>query len=301
MLVAVLAVAALVTAATSDNGASIFVAPGTAGLALTRLLEEEVGRQALAPSAAQADLLISLSEEGDLLRFQCRSADGEVLLERAIDTEVGLAAALRVAVVLSQEARARFAVAVPPTPTAAPFHLGRGLSAGPSFGFFARPLTPQFGAQLVVDLDLELLRLALGLRLGGLGCCSPETAQLSSSITAVAVLLQAEPRLFALGPLELLATLGAGVAVDGGTARPKVFQGATPAQAVSGVGLSGRLGLRLELPLSARFSVLLGGGIELYAARLSVALPGPFASNAAPFEGGPLSPWTDLSLRWAVF
>lgn len=301
MLASWLAAAALVTAATSDNGASIFVAPGPAGLALTRLLEEEVGRQALAASAAQADLLVSLREEGDILRFQCRSADGEVLLERAIDTAGGTAAALRVAVVLSQEARARFAVAGPPTPTAAAFHLGLGLSVGPSFGFFARPLTPQFGAQLAVDLDLELLRLGLGVRLGGLGCCSPETPQLSSSITAVAVLIEAQPRLFKLGPLQLLGALGVGVAVDGGTALPKVFQGTTPAQAVSGIGLSGRLGVRVELPVGARFSLLFGGGAELSAARLSVALPGPFASNAAPFEGGPLSPWTDLSLRWTVF
>lgn len=301
MLVSTLAVVALVTAAPPETGAAIFVAPGTAGLALSRLLADEVGPAALAASPAQADLLVSLTEEGDLLRFLCRSRDGEVLLERAIDTAGGIAAALRVAVVLSQEARARFAVAVPPTPTASPFHLGLGLSAGPSFGFFARPLTPQFGVQLAVDLDLELLRVALGLRLGGLGCCSPETAQLQSAITAVAVLLQAEPRLLALGPLQLLATLGAGFAFDGGTAQSKVFLGPAPAQSVSSVAFSGRLGLRLELPLSARLSVLLGGGAELYAARLSVTLPGPFANNAEPFAGGPLSPWADLSLRWAIF
>lgn len=283
-------------------GPTIFVSPNRNGPALVRLLEEEIGSDALIIDRGRADLVVSLEEERQALRLQCTTRGGELLIDRVIDLSAGQLAAVRVAVILVQEARASVVVAAPPPPSpAAERRFSLGVSAGPALGFFSGPFTPQLGIKAAVDLDLEILRLAVDARLAGLGCCAPESPAIRGNLTGFLLLAEVDPRLFTLGPGTFYGALGVGFGFDGGTAQAKVFAGPSALQSVSAFALSGRAGLRVDFSLAGPFSLVAGGGIELFAGRLKVTLPGDFSNSNEPLSGGPVNPWFDLGLRVRAF
>jgi hypothetical protein len=281
--------------------ATLYLSPRPGSEALRRLLIEEAGPSAIVDDASAADLVAELRVEGAQLMLECRGSDGEVVISRSIAGRIDDAAALRVAVVLLDEALAsRPARRAPSTAPAAPARRSLlGISVGPSLGFFSRPLTAELGVRLAADLDLEEVRLLLEGRLLGIGCCSPESLQIRSDLTAVAVTAEADLPILKLGPAQLFGAGGVGVTFDWGTAQSKVFAGPGATQSVSQATFAGRVGVRLELPLGPRLALVAGGGIELFVGRLGIALPGPFASNTETFGGGPACPWADLALRWA--
>lgn len=294
----------LLTAAEARAG-GIFIDAGslTSSVAVELALE---GRT-ISTSTSGATAIARLWSEPGALQVEVRSPSGSLVAARRVPIEAERSAALRIAVlVIADATRASPAARTTTTTTAAAstlaaaqntpeFQARFGLSLAGSLGSWTLPSAPSVGLVLSGLLDLERLRLEVGLGVDGLCCGLLRGGIISARSLELSLRGTLGLLLWSLGPLDVLVLGGGGLAVRRVESTVLAFASSAPAETQVGVEAFLRAGAGLEWrPFSGGPHVGLRAGATLRFGRLTVRLPEPYSSETAAIDPGIIGAWTEL-------
>lgn len=293
----------LVTAAEARAG-GIFIDAGslTSSVAVELALE---GRT-ISTSTAGATAIARLWSEPGALEVEVRSPSGSLVAARRVPIEAERSAALRIAVlVIADATRPGPAARTTTTTTAAPalaaapngpeFQPRFGLSLAASLGSWTLPAAPSVGLVLSGLLDLDRLRLEVGLGVDGLCCGLLRGGIISARSLELSLRGTVGLTLWSLGPLDVLVLGGGGLAVRRVESTVLAFASSAPAETQVGVEAFLRAGAGLQWrPFSGGPHVGLRAGATLRFGRLTVRLPEPYSAETAAIDPGIIGAWTEL-------
>jgi hypothetical protein len=303
MMRSALCLAVTLCGATEARASGVFVDAGT--LTASVAVELALEGRTISTSTAGAAAIARLWSDAGALEVEVRSPSGSLIAARRVPIEAELSAALRIAVLVIADATrpgpvARTATtapevasAPPPIPQEAGARLGLSLAA--SLGSWSLPAAPSLGLVLSGVLELEVLRLELGLGVDGL-CCAVrrpdviEARSLELSLRGTVGLV-----VWSAGPLDVLILGGAGLSLRRVESTVLAFAAAAPTETQVGVEALLRAGGGLEwrtFPGGPRLG--LRGGASLRFGRLTVRLPEPYSSETAAIDPGIINAWTEL-------
>lgn len=286
------------------RAAGVFIDAGT--LTASVAVELALEGRTISTSTAGAAAIARLWTNAGALEVEVRSPSGSLIAARRVPVEAELSAALRIAVLViadatrASPAAARTAttapgVALAPPPNPQEFRARLGLSVAASLGSWSLPSAPSVGLVLSGILDLELLRVELGLGVDGL-CCAIrrpdiiEARSLELSLRGTVGLV-----VWTIGPLDVLVLGGGGLSVRRVESTVLAFAAAAPTETQVGVEALLRAGGGLEWsPFSGGPRLGLRAGAALRFGRLTVRLPEPYSSETAAIDPGILGAWTEL-------
>ncbi len=292
----------LLTAAEARAG-GIFIDAGslTSSVAVELALE---GRT-ISTSTSGATAIARLWSEPGALEVEVRSPSGSLVAARRVPIEAERSAALRIAVLVIADATRAGPALRTTTTTAAPalaaapsapeFQARFGLSLAGSLGSWTLPAAPSVGLVLSGLLDLDRLRLEVGLGVDGLCCGLLRGGIISARSLELSLRGTAGLLLWSLGPLDVLVLGGGGLAVRKVESTVLAFASSAPAETQVGFEAFLRAGAGLEWrPFSGGPRVGLRAGATLRFGRLTVRLPEPYSSETAAIDPGIIGAWTEL-------
>ena len=292
----------LLTAAEARAGGILIDAGSlTSSVAVELALE---GRT-ISTSTSGATAIARLWSEPGALEVEVRSPSGSLVAARRVPIEAERSAALRIAVLVIADATRAGPALRTTTTTAAPalaaapsapeFQARFGLSLAGSLGSWTLPAAPSVGLVLSGLLDLDRLRLEVGLGVDGLCCGLLRGGIISARSLELSLRGTAGLLLWSLGPLDVLVLGGGGLAVRKVESTVLAFASSAPAETQVGFEAFLRAGAGLEWrPFSGGPRVGLRAGATLRFGRLTVRLPEPYSSETAAIDPGIIGAWTEL-------
>ncbi|MCK6547589.1 hypothetical protein L6R52_17195, partial [Myxococcota bacterium] len=205
-IVASMVIPLLVTSIAAPASGPVFLDAGTLTSSLAAALEAE--GCAVEAAREDADTWVTAELGGDGLALRVVTAEGRLLLERALSVGPGLGAALRTSALLVEEAlSAERAVEATRRPAWT-------LSAAARVSLWLDPATPSTGFAIAAHVPLGPVRAGARASVDGLACCTiTRPSAVSASSFATALALELSLPIAGAGRVELSAdaALGAGL------------------------------------------------------------------------------------------